>query len=309
MNLWHEIGADGLFTYFRPGPGLRLQALLLVLLPALLGGCSCWSRWVDFKVHRLLSARVNSIDDTGFTMQVRTEVENPNVVSASLTRIRFRTYMGKRMVGKGRVKGTVKAPARRRFVLESPVRIAYADLPADLPARVAKGKFKLRIATRLTAKTSLGTFPLKLVSRGQVRVDESLKVAIKGPFKSGSTKVESIVLSEVGLFGSRLVVRLSAHNAFAFPLSVRRASFSIAVSGAHFGTGTLDRPVKLAPRTRTVVEVEVEASHGAMGQTLMVMLTSDPTFRITGTLWIDPIAGVTELPVDVTTDSSILKRL
>jgi len=40
-----------------------------------------------------------------------------------------------------------------------------------------------------------------------------------------------------------------------------------------------------------------------------VLLTQDPTFRIFGTLWIDPIAGVSELPVDVTTDDSIFKRL
>lgn len=292
-----------------PSTQLRHQVLLAALLPMLLGGCSCWSKWVDFKVHRLLSARVDSIDKTGFTMKVRTEVENPNAMSASLTRIRFRTYMGQNMVGKGEVPGPVKAPARQRFILESPVRIAYADLPADLPARTAGGKFELRIATTFTAKTPVGTFPLKLESSGQVRTDESLQVAIKGPFRGGSMKVESIALSEFGFFGSRMIIRLEARNAFAFPVRCRRASFSIAVNGVHFGTGTLEQPVRLAPRSPATVEVEVAASHGSLGQTLLVLLTQDPTFRVTGTLWIDPIAGVSELPVDLTTDGSIFKKL
>ena len=281
---------------------------LFVLLPAALGGCACFNKWVDFKVHRLLGARVDKIDATGFTMQVRTEVENPNAVGASLSQVRFRTYMGKQMVGKGEVRGTVKALARRRFVLSSPVRIAYADLPADLPTRTAGGKVRLRIAATFTARTSLGTFPLKLLSTGDVQVDQSLKVAITGSFRGDSIKVESITLDEVGLFGTRLVARLVARNPFAFPVRVRRASFAIEINGSHFGTGTLERPVRLPPRSLTTVAVEVTASHGAMGQTLMVLLSGNPTFRVFGKLWIDPIAGVSELPVDVTTDSSILHK-
>ncbi len=287
----------------------RSNLLFLALLPSLLGGCSCFSKWVDFKVHRLLGARVDSIDDTGFTMQVRTEVENPNSMGATLTDVRFRAYMGQQLVGKGQVPGPVKAPARRRFVMESPVRIAYADLPADLPARAAGGALELRVTTDVTAKTSVGTFPLKLESTGKVKVDEALTVAIKGPFRGGSMKVESITLAKIGVLGSRMIVRLQAHNAFAFPVRVRKASFTIEVNSVRFGTGDMERAVRLPPRSKATVEVAVSATHGSVGKTLMVLLTQDPTFRIFGTLWIDPIAGVSELPVDVTTDDSIFKRL
>ncbi len=41
---------------------------------------------------------------------------------------------------------------------------------------------------------------------------------------------------------------------------------------------------------------------------IAAMMGQDPRFRLTGTLWIDPIGGVSELPVDVEADSSIFGR-
>lgn len=287
---------------------LRRCDLVLVAAVAL-AGCGAWlERWVDFRVHRILGAQVSRVHAAGFEMTVRTELENPNAVDATLTNVRFTTWIGPQRVGQGTMPGPIKVRARSRFVLDAPVHIAYASLPADLPARSASGIVALRITTRLHAATSLGSYQLKLSSTDQVRLDRALKVAIRGPFGGRSIQVDSIKLAGLGLFNSRLKVRLTARNLFAFPIRVRRARYAIAINGVHFGEGTLERPLRLAPRSSQQLELELAAPHGTLGHAALVMLAGDPRFRVTGKLWIDPIAGVKEIPLDVEADASVFGK-
>lgn len=284
----------------------RLRLALCALL--LLGSGGCVERLVEFRVHRLLGAQVRGIDGEGFSMVVRVEVENPNPVGARISDIHFRSFTGSHLLGRGALAGPVQAPARARFALAVPLRVAYADLPADLPQRAADGTLPLRTEARFRASSRLGSMQLTLVSRGQVKVADTLAVAIRGPFSGDAVRVRRIELAELDLRTARLRLHLLVRNRFAFPIGVRRARCELEVSGAPFGRGELKRPLRLPPRGEARIAVEVLATHGAVGRGVLALLGGDPRFVVRGTLWIDPIGGVSQLPLQIETDASIFER-
>lgn len=105
-----------------------------------------------------------------------------------------------------------------------------------------------------------------------------------------------------------LKARVRARNFFAFPVRIRRGVYSISINGSHFGDGRFDEPLSIPPRSAVERTMEVGASHGAVGSAIVAMMGAEPRFRLKGTLWIDPIGGVGELPLDVEADSTIFGR-
>jgi hypothetical protein len=45
-----------------------------------------------------------------------------------------------------------------------------------------------------------------------------------------------------------------------------------------------------------------------MARALGALATTDPRFRVRGTITVEPIAGISALPVDLTADSSVFAR-
>ena len=76
----------------------RLTALVWVLV--WLSGCP--NRWAEFRVVRLDSARVSSIDGAGFDMRMSCRVKNPNAVDATISNLSFTASVGKHRLGTGR---------------------------------------------------------------------------------------------------------------------------------------------------------------------------------------------------------------
>lgn len=278
------------------------------LLLLLLGCAGCVERLVDFHVRRLESLRVTSIDGNGFNLKVRCELENPNPIGARVSEVRFKTYAGPHALGEGTLPRPVEVAPKSRFVLEVPVRVTYARLPADFPSRVKDGTLLLRTETDLRAATKLGSYRMHLVAEDRTRISEALQVAIQGPFSGRALRIESISLAGVQLRRVKLRIRFVARNMFAFPVRIVRAAYSIAINGSHFGDGTLSKPIAIPPGREVAVEVEVAATHGAVGSAIAAMMGAEPRFRLTGTLWIDPIGGVSKLPIDVEADSSIFGK-
>lgn len=279
------------------------RLLILLLVAPLLGGCV--EKLVDFHVRRIVSLRVTRIDGQGFDMQVRCELENPNPLDARVSRVRFATYTGSHLLGRGRLETPVAVKARSRFMLRVPVRVRYARLPRDLPRRVEDGKLDLRTVARLTASTRLGSHQMRLVARDRTDVAEALRVAIQGPFRGPGFRVVGLRLAGVGLTGVTLRARWTARNMLPFPYTIRRGRFDVFVDGQRFGEGRISEPLTVAPGRSVTRETEVRATHGAVGSALSAMMGADPRFRLRGTLWIDPVGGVSRLPLDVEADASV----
>ena len=274
----------------------------LLLATLLLTGCV--ERLVDFHVHRLEAMRVTGIDGEGFALQVRCLLENPNPLGAQVVKVRFKAFSKTHLLGEGSFAGPVTVKPNSRFQLRTPVRVAYHRLPPDFPARVKDGALVLRTEVDLTAKTKLGTYPMHLVTEGRVDIAETLKVAIQGPFKGQAVTIKSIRLTGLKLRRVKLRVRFVARNMFAFPVRIVRGEYRILVNGEHFGRGKLEQPIVLPPRGSKTVDTELSATHGAVTRAMAAMM-GDPRFRLKGTLWIDPVGGVSRLPLDVEADSSV----
>jgi len=279
------------------------RVMFVVGLAAVLGGC--FKRPLDFTVRSIQGIRVVGIDATGFTMYTTCRLENPNPMGAELRNIQFTTYIGPHLVGRGRIGRPVTVDAHSRFTLVAPLHIAYADLPADFPRWARNGTVRLRVEASFAAHLAVGTFALRARYNGPVRVDEAVNVAIQGPFRGDSIKVTSIAVVGMNLRHTRLRFHLQARNKLAFATRFRRGEVMVTINGERFGAGTLDKPLLLPPRSVRTFQVEVRATHGALGQSVVALLGGDPVIRVTGTLWIDPIAGVSRLPIDVTTDASV----
>jgi LEA14-like dessication related protein len=284
-------------------PVARPLCLLLVL-----GTGGCVERFIDFRVHELVGVRVTRIDGTGFDLRVRCQLENPNRVGARLSGIRFRSWTGSHELGTGQLNDTLEVPARSRFQLEVPVRIAYEALPSDFPQRVVGGSLALRTEASFNAKTTLGSYDMRVVADGRTRISEALSVAVQGPFSGDAVRVDAISLAGVELRRVRLRLRLTARNRFTFPVQVRRGTFAVAINGSPFGKSTLGRPLQLPPRGAQTLEMEISASHGTVGAAIAAMMGSEPRFHVTGQLDIEPIGGVTRVPIDVQADSSVFGR-
>ena len=277
-------------------------AAVLLLLPLVEGGCA--DRFVDFRVQRLLGMRVTKIDRVGFDTLVRCELENPNPIGAEIEDVVFRARMGEYLLGRGHLAGPVSVAARSHFQLEFPLRVLYADLPADFPSRVASGELKIVTEAGLRAHTRAGTYDMTLVSTGSTRIAESLPVAVQGPFRGDAVRVEAINLAGIELRRMRLRIRFVATNLFAFPVSIRRGELRLEVNGRFFGESRLGA-LLLPPRGSRSAEVEVAATHGAVAAVALSWLGEEPQFHLQGTLWIDPIGGVGRVPLDVRADASV----
>jgi LEA14-like dessication related protein len=265
----------------------------------------CVERLADFSVRSLEGVRCTGIDSKGFNLMVRCKLANPNSLGAGVSNIRFRTFAGQHLLGKGRFQGPLEVQPKSEFLLEVPVRVSYAGLPPDFPERVKDGHLRMRTEVNLTAKTKLGSYDMHLSTKDRVKIAEAFRVAIQGPFKGEAFRIDSITLAGLKLRRVKLRIRFTARNLFAFPYRILRGAFSISINGSHFGDGKLEQPLALKPRSQATVDTVVAATHGAVGRAIAAMMGEDPRFRLKGTLWIDPIGGVDRLPVDVEADSSI----
>jgi hypothetical protein len=232
-------------------------------------------------------------------MSVRSEVENLSPAGALLEDLKFRVWMGGHLVGQGSLPGPFRAAGRSRFTLEAPVWIAFESLPADLPERTRGRSVRLRVEATFRARTAVGSLSLRAEREGDVQVAEAIGVAVEGSFRSSSVSVIDMQPESIGLTRTTLRVRLRARNVFAFPIRVLRARCSVEMDGRPIGDGGMESPLVLPPRASREVDVSLEGTHGSLGHGLLSMLGGDPVVHIRGTFWIDPVAGVSRLPVDI----------
>lgn len=270
------------------------------------GGAGCMDQLVAFQVRRVTGLQVVRIQGDSFTMRIQCEVDNPNRVGARLSGIRFKAFSGEHLLGKGAVSGTVDAPARGRLSLKSLMSVRYDSLPADFPARVSGGKLALTTHVSFRASSKLGALDLRLRSSDQVAVAQAMEVAVRGSFQGPNIKVERVQYGGSNLRRTRLTVGLRVRNPFAFPVGVLRGEFELSVNGRRVGDAALDKALVVPPGSSALLQVQLDADHGALGSALLALLANSPKFRVKGTLWINPIGGVSRLPLDVTADASVL---
>lgn len=269
----------------------------------------CVSQFAEFHVRELSSVQVGDIDDTGFAMTVRAQVENPNRLAAEVSDIRFQASMGDKVLGTGQVAGAIQAGARSVFPMDATVRVRFADLPADLPAQVADGTLPLTVDAAFKAKTSIGKFTMKLRATDRTAIDQTMQVMIAGGLRGSTVRVTRLAGVNLGLTGVRLRVNVALHNAFPFPVRIVRGDIDLLLGGRRVGATRIDRPIDLPARTRVMRELTVQVSHADMLRMVTSVGQGAVATRAAGTLWIAPIGGIERIPFDVATDLSAIESL
>lgn len=284
-------------------------SLVLLALSLAVAASGCISQFADFHVRELSGVHVHDIDDTGFAMTVRAQVENPNRLDAQVSDIRFRASTGGHLLGRGSVAGSSLARARSVFPLDATVRVQFADLPADLPARVADGALPLTVDSTFRARTRIGQFDMNLRAQGRTVLGQALEVMIAGGLRSSTVRVTRLTDVGLRLFGVRLQVQVALRNAFPFPVHITRGHIALLVGGRRVAVTRVDAAIVLPARGRATRVFTVDVSHADMLRLAASLAQGDLSTRAAGTLWIEPIGGVERIPFDVATDLSAIESL
>lgn len=279
----------------------------LVWVIGLVGGCS--PQFATLRVAAISDVQVARIDRDGFDMVVVTRVENPNRLSAEVSDIRFVASIGEHVLGRGTVPGVVHAAAQSAFDIEAAVRVRFADLPADLPARIADGVVPLTVLTDMTAQTRVGEFDMTVRADGDTEIAASLPVMVRGALSAPVVQVAGVRSFGAGIGSITLRVQTRLRNAFPFPIRIKRGQVSLYLGEGRAGSSTFDVPFTLRPYQRSVREFELTITHGDLFRTLRALISGELGLRARGSLDIEPIGGVSRVPFDVLVDSAALADL
>jgi LEA14-like dessication related protein len=286
----------------------RLVALVVVALGVALGAGACIpARFVRFEAREVRALKVTSVREEGVDAVLTAEVENPNPLAARIHYLRYRIFVGERLIGVGERGGDFAIAAKGRAVVDLPVRVRFADLPADLPALLSTPVVAYRAEVAVDATSRLGKHHFDLDRRGKVRVADAMKLTLAGDFALKVVKPRGVRLRPA--LGAMVVVaEVEVRNIFPFPLEVRRVDYAVSLGGAHLADGRHDTPIALQPRATTRVEMELRVPLAAVPDVLVAVSRGGMEARVRGKAHIRPIGGIAEVPFDVRLDPSVLKR-
>ncbi|MBI5480665.1 MAG: LEA type 2 family protein [Deltaproteobacteria bacterium] len=285
-----------------------LAVLVVVALGAALGAAACIpTRFVRFEAREVRALKVTSVREEGVDAVLTAEVENPNPLAARIHYLRYRIFVGERLIGVGERGGDFAIAAKGRAVVDLPVRVRFADLPADLPALLSTPEVAYRAEVAVDATSRLGKHHFDLDRRGKVRVADAMKLTLAGDFALKVVQPRGMWMRPVP-GGLAILADVEVRNIFPFPLEVRRVEYAVSLGGAHLADGRHERPIALGARATGRVEMELRVPLAAVPDVLRAVARGGWEARVRGRAHIRPISGIAEVPFDVRVDQAMLKR-
>jgi LEA14-like dessication related protein len=284
------------------------RAAIVALLAACVAASGCIpARFVRFEAREVRALKVTAVREEGVDAVLTAEVENPNPLAARIHHLRYRIFVGERLIAAGERGGDFAIAAKGRAVVDLPVRVRFADLPADLPALLSTPVVAYRAEVAVDATSRLGKHHFDLDRRGKVRVADAMKLTLAGDFALQVVRPRGVRFRPAP--GAMIVVaEVEVRNIFPFPLEVRRVEYAVSLGGAHLADGRHDAPIALAPRASGRVEMELRVPLAAVPDVLVAISRGGVAARVRGKAHIRPIGGIAEVPFDVRLDPTVLKR-
>ena len=135
-----------------------------------------------------------------------------------------------------------------------------------------------------TSLTQSGAFALALLSGGCAVVTAT----------PPQVEVQQVEVQQVGLLDLTLGVTLCVSNPNNSELDFRQVTAALDLAGAPLAAGVSATPVRLPPRSSTLVPFEVAATAGNLGQQLLGVLHSGGVdYRLHGEVQLDGALAVT----------------
>jgi LEA14-like dessication related protein len=280
----------------------------LVALAVALGLAGCIpARFVRFEAREVRALKVTSVREEGIDAVLTAEVENPNPLAARIHHLRYRIFVGDRLIGCGERGGDFAIAARGRAVVDLPVRVRFADLPSDLPTLLSTPVGAYRAEVAVDATSRLGKHHFDLDRRGTVRVSDAMKLTLEGDFALKVVQPRGLRFRPAP-DGLIVVADVEVRNVFPFPLEVRRVEYAVMLGGAHLADGSHERPISLAGRTTGRVQMELHVPFATVPNVLRAVSKGGGDARVRGRAHLRPIGGIAVVPFDVRVDQAMLKR-
>jgi hypothetical protein len=181
-----------------------------------------------------------------------------------------------------------------RLVL--PAELALADLPRDLPARVAKGSIPYRAVVWLEATSAAGTRQHRLEPRGEAPLGPTFEAVVDGAFAEDGVTIVGV--GPFGVEGADLAigVELQFPGYLPFPLEVMRVTYRISLGGDAVGEGESRERFVVAPgiggRGRFHLRVPALGVPGIAGK----LALGERGLLVEGTVEIVPIGRLSRIP-------------
>jgi LEA14-like dessication related protein len=281
-----------------------LPVLLLVVAAA---GCIP-ARFVRFEAREVRAIKVLAVRDDGVDLVLTAVVANPNPIAARVRAVRYRIFVGGQLLGRGERSGDLDVAAHGEAVVDLPVRIAFADLPPDLPAAITGPQVAYRAEVAVDVSSRLGDHHFDLDRKGVVRIADAFRLGVAGDFAARIVEVRGVRVKPPGLDGLTVTADLAVRNLFPFSLEIQRVEYAVSLGGAPLGEGRYDRPITLPPRGTAPVAMELKVRLSAFADVARAMSKKGADVRVTGRAFLRPIAGITVVPFDVRPDAALLRR-
>jgi len=193
-------------------------------------------------------------------------------------------------------------PAGQRTNVSLALEVPYASLGLELLEAFQSGEIPYSASLTGTV-ASTGGLHVRTRLQGKMAVAKDTSLQVASQVGRHHFHLKGLQIRGVGLTGLRVGIEGAVHNPFPFPITVQSIRYHATVEGTDVGKGTLDQPVRLSPGQNTPITLEHRFFPTDPFGTLKMLgtLSSDTRARVEGTLEIEPLGGIREIPfvVDV----------
>ena len=126
-------------------------------------------------------------------------------------------------------------------------------------------------------------------------------------FEAPSAQLTGVTITGLGLSGGSLELRLDVWNPNSYTLRSTRLQVAIDLENTPFGTAALERPLELAPASRSEVRVPLTFTWSGVGAGARAILSKGSlAYGLTGRILVDSPLG--ERSVELRTNGAVAVR-
>ena len=230
---------------------------------------------------------VESLTFQGARLRFDVEISNPNAVGVRLAGFDYDLEVeGARVLG-GRIDHDVALAARGRSIVPVPVELAFADLIALVQGLADRDESPYTMTVGLSFRLPvLGTVRVAVARSGTLPVVRPPQLSVTG-----------LRLHRLTLQGASLVLELEVRSPNGFAVWLDSLEYSLTVAGERWAAGTMRRTVPLLNRRAARLELPVDLSFTAVGQSARNILAGR-----------DPLAYALEAEISLRTSLPLLPR-
>lgn len=235
---------------------LRQMGWVLLLLPALLGGCSLLrdsGAWQDPEA-RVLDSRLVGLTLEKAMLEVELDIKNPNLYAIQLGALDYQLNLldAKVLSGQQSQGNRLAAGQSQRIIVPLELELEFAELAQFVSNLGSLKSLNYSVTGGMTIQLpAAGPLRLPFKTQGDIPVPQVPRFSLAG-----------IEQQRLSLSGADLLVSLDFDNPNVFDLLVNRLNYSLMLNGTAVAQGVLPTEVKISADGRSRVDIPVNLAFG-----------------------------------------------